>query len=376
MVASQSLGEPSAFDIVNRATVASRGLVSGLTAVMEPAWFQVGARDLFGETEDAGGNRVWYDPRAAATNLQPPADSDNVLQEELAPADAFSAQAISGWEVASPELFAATSIRLVDEADAPLVTAAFKRFNSLTDPPTLVSSGAGTLVLTEDEVPTDGVWRRTLDWSTTIGLITFRLYLDARWNAATQTVEWRVGSGSGDLAFNIVERIRLVVEFTLDDLSVGFTEQAGVNVTYGVEGDALFDTSVTESQAAYGVLEERLDVRGYYLNANQARAIAQGYVLANITPRATREVELGWLGSTQVLFDARGRTIELPNGDVGRIVGVSYSDDFVSVSGGKRVRVEVELLGEPGAIDSTATWLLNDDGSFWQNDDGTTSEVA
>jgi hypothetical protein len=379
LVTQQSLGEPSAFNIINRATVASRGLRIGLTPIMPPAWFQIGARDLYGVTADSSGNPVWYDPAVDRVNLQEPEVDDGlVIQEQFDSTRSFSAQTPLGWQPAEENLFVADAIQLYDQPSGdPLPTAAYKQYNTFTSPPAYVGTGSGTLSLVNDTILTNGAWRSTIKWEATIGLINFVLFLDARWNAPAQQVEWRIGSGSGDLAFNAgpANRVRLVVEFTLDDLSEGFVDQAGPGVTYGVEGQPLYAESVSPSQAAYGVLEERLDVSGYYLDQEQALAIAQGYVLANITPRATREVELGWLGSTQVLFDDRGRRVELPDGQVGRLVGVSYSDDFVSVSGGKSVRIEVELPGEPGSLPD-GTLLLNDDGSFWQNDDGTTSEVA
>jgi hypothetical protein len=376
-VSSVSVGEPDASAIVNRASVASRGLrVTEFTPVMQPAWFQIGARDLFGVLEDDNEDRVWFEPAEARVNLQLSEDEDLVLQEELTPANAFADQVIAAWRMGDDSLFVGDAISLVDEAEDPLVTAAFRRYNLLGGTAFFAADGAGVLTLERDDVPTDGEWRRTIGWATTVGLVTFRLFLDARWNASAQTVELRVGAGSGDLSWNggVGERLRLVVEFTLDDASTALAVSEGATVTFGVTGDELPNDSLTGSQTEFGVREETLRVEGYLLNPTDALAVAQGFVLARIEPRALRDVELGWLGSTQLRFDHRGREVMLPNESVGRIAGVSYADDFVSVTGGKSFRFEERIEGAVG--DLTGLWLLNDDPTFWQSDDGDISEVA
>ena len=174
----------------------------------------------------------------------------------------------------------------------------------------------------------------------------------------------------------------LVVEFTLNDSSVGFVETPGPTVSFGVpsEGHTIPGVggvnAIAESQAAYGVLEERINVRGYTLTTLQALRMATGIVLANIGPRAIRDFDLGWKGSTIALFDDRGRLFGTPGGGEGLLVGVNYQDDFISVTGGKRVRIEETIEGAAGFVPTEAVWLLTDETDYWLNDDGSLSEPA
>ena len=97
---------------------------------------------------------------------------------------------------------------------------------------------------------------------------------------------------------------------------------------------------------------------------------------ANIVPRAIRSATLGWKGSTRVVFDDRGRLVEMPDGAKALIVGRSYSDDFITNSADVSIRVEELIPGSAGFIDTTTAWLLNDDVTIWQNEDGSFSEPA
>ena len=174
----------------------------------------------------------------------------------------------------------------------------------------------------------------------------------------------------------------MIVEFTLDDASQGATETTGVTATFGVtaDGDSIPGeggvNAIAESQTAFGVLETRVDVRGYVLTATQALGIARGLVLANLSPRAIRDYELGWKGSTVALLDDRGRLFGTPGGGQGLLVGNSYQDDFIAVTGGKSIRVEETIEGADGFIPADASWLLVDSGDFWMNDDSTFSGPA
>jgi len=98
-------------------------------------------------------------------------------------------------------------------------------------------------------------------------------------------------------------------------------------------------------------------------------------VQQNITPRATRELTLGWKGSTKALFDRRGRLVGLPGSGEGFLTGVANRDDFNSRTGGKSARVEETVAGGVGAVDSTTEYLLADDGTYVLDDSGAIVEA-
>jgi hypothetical protein len=381
-VVTQSLGEPSIGTIINRCTVSSRGYQrSDAVAVMQPAWFQVGPQQLYGEA-------VWYEPAVDRVNLQEPsADTAGaILQEDdLTTADGFTAQTPGVWPVATDAIPAGDGISLVDSGDASLVTVGWSRYTGARGFQGLNTSGTTGLTLLRTFIPFGGNFEPTLNWEGNAGLFNFVLQIDAKWDAQQGGVVFRLSPSS------VLDRLTgsgiydsFVVEFTLNDESVGYAETSGVTVTFGtaetsaespIPGSDSSD-AVLASQATFGVLEERVDVRGYVLNSEAALAMAQGIVLANLSPRAIRSLDLGWRGSTVALFDDRGRLFGTPDSGEGLLVGVEYTDDFISVTGGKRVRVEETVPSLPGFIPTDTEWLLNDDNSFWTNDDGTLSEPA
>jgi hypothetical protein len=65
-----------------------------------------------------------------------------------------------------------------------------------------------------------------------------------------------------------------------------------------------------------------------------------------------------------------------PYGGEGLLTGLAYADDFVNASFSKRARVLETIAGAAGAISTDIVWLLNEDQTFWLNDDSTQSEVA
>jgi hypothetical protein len=379
-VVAQTTGEPSIGTVINKAVVSSSGYQrSDAVEVMQPAWFQVGAQALFGQSG------AWYEPPNDRVNLQAPTEPGaDILQEDVFDtSDSFLAQTPAVWPVSPDNTPAGFGISLVDGSDSPLVTVGWARYQGFRGFQTLHSSGTTGLTLLENEVPFDGVWRPTLLWEGSAGLFNFSLTINASWQKERNAVAFAIGSATLDRHTGSNVYDSFVVEFTLNDESSGYAEGSGVTATFGTlaadeeeiptgEGG----NAVADSQTAFGVQEVRVDVRGYVLSAEQALAMAQGIVLANLTPRAIRSLDLGWRGSTVPLFDDRGRLFGTPNGGEGLLVGVQYDDDFISVTGGKRVRVEETLAGQPGSIPTTLVWLLNDDGSFWTNDDNSTSEVA
>jgi hypothetical protein len=357
----------------------------------------VGAQQLYGED-------AWYDPPNDRVNLQEPSASTAgaILQEDdLTSSDGFDAQTPGLWPISSGVIPAGEGISLVDSGSSPLVTLAWSRYTGARGFQGLDTSGTTGLTLVRNFIPFTGDFAPTVQWNGTAGLYSFALQLDAKWDAAQNGIVFRLNPQS------VLDRLTgsgiytsFVVEFTLNDESVGYVEQSGVNVTFGTlagDEDVIPNGSdgnaVEDSQTTYGVQETRVDVRGYVLNAEQALLMAQGIVLANLTPRAIKEIDLGWKGSTKALFDDRGRLFGTPGSGRGLLVGVQYNDDFISVTGGKRVRVEETIVGASGFLPGTPgfvpddpipppdppsypTYLLLDDGSFWENDDGSVSEPA
>jgi hypothetical protein len=368
-VASQSLGEPSIGTIVNRATVSSRGFVrSEAVAVMQPAWFQVGGNDQLGRTN-------WYTPPGDRVNMQATEDG-SILQEGLEPGQ-FAAQLGVLWPIATDSLPAGDGIGIGTVAD-PLITVGWARYSN----DSLDDSGATGFTLVSELIPfTASGW-------TTVGTFSasaVNFTLLGRWRDEQQAIELTLASGAKfEQDCFIAPCSTLIAEITLNDSSVGYTETSGVSVTFGttetseenpIPGADGTD-AVTASQTTYGVLETRVDVDGYVLDAGQALGMAQGIVLGNLTPRAIRSLDLGWRGSTVALFDDRGRLFGTPDSGEGLLVGVEYTDDFISVTGGKRVGIEETVPSLPGFIPTDVTWLQNEDGSLWTNEDGSLSEPA
>jgi hypothetical protein len=344
---------------------------------MQPAWFQIGPSVLHGED-------VWYEPPADRVNLQPPVTGTILQRDDLTSGFSITFQAPNLWPVSDDVISAGSGVRLVDSLDAPLVTVGWSRYQGLRGFQTLNSSGTSGLTLLRNDVPFDGLQRPTLLWEGSAGLFNFSLQLDAFWDIIENGVTFVIASAQLDRFTGSGIFDSFVVELTLNDESTGFVETTGPNVTFGTSTTSASNPipsagggeAVENSQATFGVLEERINVEGYVLDAGQALLMGQGLVLANLTPRAIRTIDLGWRGSTVALFDDRGRLFGMPDGKEGLLVGVEYQDDFIGVTGGKRVRVEELTSGIAGSVPTDSEWLLNDDGSFWTNEDGTNSEVA
>src|SRR5690606_26933400 len=181
-------------------------------------------------------------------------------------------------------------------------------------------------------------------------------------NEAAGGVEWAIGPAvmEGNCVFGCWSAI---VEFTLDDSSTGFTESAtDTSVTFGLveNGDSIpaegGGNAIEASQEAFGVRERTIHVRGYQLDLTTLAAAARGFLLHNITPRVTREVELA-VAAQGVTFDTIGRLVQLPNGETGILVGLDYSDDHTALAWSKTARVQLTDPSAPGAV--PPTWRDN-----------------
>jgi hypothetical protein len=164
-----------------------------------------------------------------------------------------------------------------------------------------------------------------------------------------------------------------VVEFTLNDSSVGYAVTTSKSVTFGVvaDGHSLPSGSggnaIEESQDALGILEATIDIRGYDLDLLTLEQIARAYVLQNITPRVTRDVELSSVGS-RVRFDHMGRLVELPGGEQGYLVAVEYSDEFTAGSWSKTAQVQIANADADGAVPDTDIYYLDSNGEVYMTD--------
>jgi hypothetical protein len=374
-IASVSLGEANVADIINKATVTSRGAqVTDDVPLMQPAWFQLGP------TVQYGGD-YWYAVPGDRLNLQATGTDGEVLQETLTPADPFNRQAYMAWPISSTAIAAGSTIGLVDSLAAATVTVAW----TLVRTSGVVTTTTGTTGLTVlNAIPLNGETVDAFELSllVTDGAFssTLRTILSARWDAASGSVAIGPRVSAMTVTSQVLgARYDLIAEFTLNDASRGVVEVPGPTVTYDASTEDVLGVDgvhpVQASQDAYGVLEERVDVRGYVLDSVSALNMARGLVLANLSPRAIRDVELTWRGSTAAVFDDRGRLFGLPDGAEGLLVGVQYQDDFTAVTASKRLRTEETVPYLPGFI-PVASLLLNDDASLWQNDDETLSNTA
>jgi hypothetical protein len=373
-VASISLGEPSVADIINKATVSSRGYQQADDVpLMQPAWAQFGPSQAFGMSDR------WYAPPADRVNMQSTGTEGEVLQETLTPANPFSRQNPLVWPIDPYAIPAGNGISLVN-GSTPQITVGWTVYR--TSSVLSTTSGSSGLTLIENSVPFDGVTRDTFKLEVTADtFINLRLIVTARWDAARSAIVLAARVAAMHHVWQVQgAQYILIAEFTFDDSSRGVVETTGVTVTYDASTDAIPGAgginAIQESVDAYGVLEERVDVRGYVLTSDQALGMARGIVLANLSPRAVRELDLGVRGSTVPHFDDRGRLVAFPVGGEGLLVGVAYQDDFVSRAWSKRVRIEETIVGAAGFIPTTNVWLLNEDNSFYQNDDGGFSPPA
>lgn len=333
-----STGKPDPFTTFNRATFTSVGgrTRSENVPVMQPAWFQVGSNYRLGNS--AG----WFDPPEPRVNLQPPRDGDDVLQESLTSGQ-FHLQRPNVWPVASDAIPAGSGVGLVDLSVDPTISTMWRVFGPGGG---FSHDGAGSITMLTFSVPFSGVWvdafRLTFD--------IYHLVIRARWSGAG--IE--LGFGDAKMEGNCTAGCwSAIVEVTLNDSSVGYAEAGTTTVEFGNVGDSLPSAdggnAVADSQAAFGLREAVVNVRGYALDAATLTAAARGFVLHNITPKITREVELS-LGAQGVVFDAVGRMIELPNGERGVLTGLSYSDEFTTGSWSRSARVQVRDVLAPGAL--------------------------
>ncbi len=342
---SVSTGKPDPFTTINRATFTAVGgrARTDHVPVMQPAWFQVGSNYRLGNL--AG----WFEPPEAPAdrlNLQPPRQGHDILQESLSSGQ-FGLQRPDIWPVSPDAIPAGIGIGLRDDQPAPTITTMWRVFGPGGG---FAFDGEGTVTQIQSIVPFDGTWGDLVHLTFDM----YRLTIRGRWNQNAGGVELSLSNATFE-ANCWAGCWTAIVEITLNDSSTAYAEAGQTSVTFGLveDGHNLPSESggnaILESQEAFGIRERTISVRGYALDAETLTAAARGYVLHNITPRVTRELELS-LGAQGVVFDTIGRLVELPSGERGILSGLTYSDEFTSGAWSKTARVQLRDMTGPGAI--------------------------
>ena len=347
---SVSTGKPDPFTTINRATFTATGSLTRQedVPVMQPAWFQIGSLYQFGRA-------TWFEPPGDRLNLQPVPDGNpaDALQETFQFTTPFARQRPNLWPMAEDAIPAGGGIGLfLNMVNNPVITCAWRRYNGNS----LEDSGTTPVDLITYVIPFDGIWRdafrvRVNAASGEEMTVTMR----ARWNQDAGGVEFDMGTPMNLQSSCILGCRGWVFEFTLNDSSVAYDEAGQTSVTFGLveNGDSLPTESggnaIQDSQDAFGIRERTITVRGYALDADALTAAARGYVLHNITPRVTRELELS-LGAAGVVFDEIGHLIQLPSGETGILTGLTYSDEFTNGAWSKTARVQLRDMTAAGAI--------------------------
>lgn len=131
--------------------------------------------------------------------------------------------------------------------------------------------------------------------------------------------------------------------------------------------------ALEQSRSLYGERTATINSTVFQLDSTQARQVAESFVLHNINPRTIRDVQQSEWNRYPVKFDHIGRYVELPNGEVAVVENRSYSDSFAPRASAMMSTFTATV--SHSVIDTTTEYLFNSDGSYWENDDGTISEV-
>lgn len=144
--------------------------------------------------------------------------------------------------------------------------------------------------------------------------------------------------------------------------------QSGDHIPADGGGNAL-----DQSRALYGERVATINSTVFQLDNVQARQVAESYVLHNINPRTVRDLQQSEWNRYPVKFDHIGRFVELPNGEVAVVENRAYSDSFAPRASAMMSTFTATV--SHNVIDTSTQYLYNSDGSYWENDDGTLSEV-
>ncbi len=131
--------------------------------------------------------------------------------------------------------------------------------------------------------------------------------------------------------------------------------------------------ALDQSRSLYGERTATINSTVFQLDSTQARQVSESFVLHNINPRTIRDVQQSEWNRYPVKFDHIGRYVELPNGEVAVVENRSYSDSFAPRASAMMSTFTATV--SHSVIDTSTEYLFNSDGSYWENDDGTISEV-
>lgn len=369
-----SIGEPSVDQIRNRATGSfQRYTEADEVSVLQPAFLQVASYYM----RDAA---FLPGPPVSDYLITPPTDRLDLSTEDAG---------FGGWRSIplGDDVIIGDDPIAFEDSGGLLITAAVNTYNSAGTLQEAWTSPGDLTVEVHSTVPLDGttvlaftVWRVQGDTTNS-----YYGRWNARWNATTQAVEiqWAGGGLEVNTFFGAASLRAAQMSITVNGVARAWAEGATISATFGVVDDGDFvpgpdgTNALTASVTAYGVVEERFTIEGYgALSVTQLERIVEAYVIENLTPRATREMALTWKGAVGVEFDDRGRLVGFPGDGEGFLTARQYADDFLADAGGVVVKIEETVPASPGTIDLEAVYLLNESGSFWLNEDGTTSPPA
>jgi len=257
------------------------------------------------------------------------------------------------------------------------------------------SFSTGDITLTD--LPMDGKWHNII-YATQGAIGQLIVDIDGRHNKDSKTVSLRVGDRtslrrvdvfacSGTYLINTLYQVRVSIA---DASNVWQADSKTVTGTYTQEnaGDDPIPTdsvgysnAVDASVATYGVRSAELSMTGYGVeDGNVLNRMARAYVYHAIQPNLIRTVEQSVWRAFPIKFSHMGEPVQLPSGEVGRLINRAYVDDFGSNYGqgtlASTVKVEVTDTTGAGSVDTTTVFLKLDDGTPFVLDDGSTSEVG
>lgn len=362
-----SIGEPSVDNIINRCTVSFRRFTEqDEVSVLEPAFVQVLSNFL--------------QPAAATYLITAPVDRLDLSNDD---------GGFSGWRSIpiGEDLLLGDGGIAFEDTGGMLITAAVNTYDTGGTLQDAWTSPADLTVEAFNVVPLDGSTVLAFGVRRGAGYTGNSYYgrWNARYNGSTQAVEiqWAGGGLEVNTFLGAATARYAQMSVTINGVSRAWAEGATISSTFGVVDDGDFvpgpsgTNALSDSVTAYGVLEERFEVRGYgALSAGAIARISEAYVIQNLTPRATREIALTWKGAVGLEFDDRGRLVGIPDDGEGFLVGRRYADDFIATAGAVTATVEETVPGSPGTIDLATVYLLGEDGGIWMNENGTASTPA
>lgn len=348
-------------------------------------------------TEDAGAfTQSWFQ---ITSNQYPGVSGGSIYAsgtgQDLSSSDTYP----SGWTPANWQMQSNTfldtnaGVKLTDSLGNKQVTIDYQYSYTTGTGSGSVSASDITLI----DIPGNGEWVEAIRAQFTVQqfLLNFqcKIAVDARYDAAKGEVQFRLDQPMTLEGACFFDPNCLAVNARINLLDASDAWQADSKTVSGEysennTGDnpiptttGGFDEAAAASVATYGTREASFDVTGYGLSdAAQLNRMARAFVLDAIQPQLVRTVEQSVWRAFPIKFSHMGEPVQLPSGEVGRVVNRAYIDDFGSNYGqgtlASTVKVEVTDTSGAGSVDTTTVFLKLDDGTPFVLDDGSTSEVG